>query len=50
MNTWAIQKKRPKNSQSCKKIQTHGFVGKNNKKTASGAEKKEEEEEEFYFF
>ena len=34
--TWGIQKKRPKNSQSWKKIQTHEFVGKNNKKTGFG--------------
>ena len=36
MNTWGIQKKRPKKSWTSKKIQTHEFVGKNNKKTASG--------------
>ena len=36
MNTWGIQKKRPKKSWTSKKIQTHEFVGKNNKKNASG--------------
>ena len=36
MNIRGIQKKRPKNSLTSKKIQTHEFVGKNNKKTASG--------------
>jgi hypothetical protein len=36
VNTWAIQKERPKKSWTSKKIQTHEFVGKNNKKTASG--------------
>ena len=36
VNTWGIQKKRPKKSWTSKKIQTHEFVGKNNKKTASG--------------
>ena len=36
MNTWAIQKKRPKKSWTSKKIQTHEFVLKNNKKNASG--------------
>ena len=36
MNTWGIQKKRPKKSWTSKKIQTHEFVGKNNKKTDSG--------------
>ena len=34
MNTWGIQKKRPKKSWTSKIIQTHAFVGKNNKKTA----------------
>ena len=36
VNTWGIQKKRPKKSWTSKKIQTHEFVGKNNKKNASG--------------
>ena len=36
VNTWVIQKKRPKKSWTSKKIQTHEFVEKNNKKTASG--------------
>ena len=36
VNTRGIQKKRPKKSQSWKKIQTHEFVLKNNKKNASG--------------
>ena len=37
MNTWGIPKKCPKNSQSFKKIQTHEFVGKKDKKTAAAA-------------
>ena len=37
MNTWGIQKKRPKKSWTSKKIQTHEFVGKNNKKLPPAA-------------
>ena len=36
VNTWGIQKKRPKKSWTSKKIQTHEFVAKNNQKNASG--------------
>ena len=36
MNTWGVQKKRPKKSWTSKKIHTNEFVGKNNKKTACG--------------
>jgi len=36
VNTWGIQKKRPKKSWTSKKIQTHEFVAENNWKTASG--------------
>jgi hypothetical protein len=37
VNTRRIQKKHPKKSWTSKKIQTHEFVGKNNKKTAYGS-------------
>ena len=36
VNTWGIQKKRPKKSWTSKKIQTHEFMGKNTQETASG--------------
>ena len=36
VNTWGIQKKRPKKSWTSKKIQTNEFVAKNNRKSASG--------------